>query len=107
MGRLSIASVTRLEVHAGMLPEESCPTQKLLARLATIGLDREVADRAGDMIAASRSANKVLAVPDAIIAATAIGHGLTLVTLNWEDFQYIAGLTLYAMDKQERATHRK
>jgi predicted nucleic acid-binding protein len=107
MGRLSIASVTRLEVHAGMLPEERYPTQKLLARLATIDLDREIADRAGDMIAASRSANKVLAVPDAIIAATAIGHGLTLVTLNWEDFQYIAGLTLYAMDKQERATHRK
>jgi predicted nucleic acid-binding protein len=107
MGRLSIASVTRLEVHAGMLPEERYPTQKLLARLATIDLDREIADRAGDMIAASRSANKVLAVPDAIIAATAIDHGLTLVTLNWEDFQYIAGLTLYAMDKQERATHRK
>jgi tRNA(fMet)-specific endonuclease VapC len=107
MGRLSIASVTRLEVHAGMLPEERYPTQKLLARLATIGLDREIADRAGDMIAASRSANKVLAVPDAIIAATAIDHGLTLVTLNWDDFQYIAGLTLYAMDKQERAAHRK
>jgi len=64
MGRLSIASVTRLEVHAGMLPEERYPTQKLLARLATIGLDREISDRAGDMIAASRSANKVLAVPD-------------------------------------------
>ena len=54
MGRLSIASVTRLEVHAGMLPEERYPTQKLLARLATIDLDRDIADRAGDMIAASR-----------------------------------------------------
>ena len=39
-----------------------------------------------------------MSVPDAIIAATAIGHGLTLVTLNQGDFQNIAGLSLYALD---------
>ncbi len=100
LGRLSIASVTRLEVHAGMRLEERYATQKLLARLATIDLDREIADRAGDMIAASRSVGPALSVPDAIIAATAIGRGLTLVTLNRDDFQPVAGLSLYAIDDE-------
>lgn len=100
-GRLSIASVTRLEVHAGMRPEERYATNKLLARLTTIDLDREIADRAGDMIAASQRAGKTLGVPDAIIAATAIGHQLTLVTLNRGDYQHVAGLSLYAMDEQD------
>lgn len=96
--RLAIASVTRLEVHAGMQAEERFATQKLLARLATLDLDREIADRAGDLIAANKRAGRALSVPDAIIAATAIGHRLTLVTLNQRDFQPIAGLRLYALD---------
>lgn len=98
--RLAIASVTRLEVHAGMQPEERYATQKLLARLATINLDREIADRAGDMIANSKRAGQVLSVPDAIIAATAIGHQLTLVTLNQGDFRHISGLSLYQLDEE-------
>jgi toxin FitB len=62
------------------------------------GLDREIADRAGDLIAANKRAGRALSVPDAIIAATAIGHRLTLVTLNQGDFKTIAGLRLYALD---------
>jgi predicted nucleic acid-binding protein len=97
--RLAIASVTRLEVHAGMQAEERYATQKLLARLATLDLDRDIADRAGDLIAASKRAGRPLGVPDAIIAATAIGHRLTLVTFNPGDFQSIAGLSLFALDE--------
>jgi hypothetical protein len=97
--RLAIASVTRLEVHAGMQPEERYATQKLLARLATLDLDREIADRAGDLIAAGKRAGQSLSVPDAIIAATAIGHRLALVTLNQGDFRHIAGLSLFDMDE--------
>ena len=102
LGRLSVATVTRLEVHAGMQPEERYVTQKLLTRMATYDLDREIADRAGDLIAASKSANKALSVPDAIIAATAIGRNLTLVTLNRGDFEHIAGLSLYPIDEGNR-----
>ena len=99
--RLAIASVTRLEVHAGMQPEEHYTTNKLLARLATIDLDREIADRAGDLIADGKRAGQVLSVPDAIIAATAIGQRLTLVTLNQGDFRHVSGLSLYQMDERE------
>ena len=36
-----------------------------------------------------------LAVPDALIAATALIHDLPLYTLNRKDFQFIKGLNLY------------
>lgn len=97
--RLAIATVTRLEVHAGMRPDERYATQKFLSRLAVYDLDRTVADRAGDLIAAGRSSGRTLSVPDAIVAATALSHTLTLVTLNPDDFRSIAGLSMAALDE--------
>lgn len=34
-------------------------------------------------------------IPDALIAATALYHGLELYTLNTRDFNFIRGLRLY------------
>ena len=97
MGRLSISAVTRLEVHAGMVPEERYTTQKLLSRFVTYDLDREIADRAGDMIHESQEKGITISVPDAIIAATAVSCNLTLVTLNKAHFESIPGLSLYPL----------
>ena len=94
MGRLSVSAITRLEVHAGMRPDERYATNKLLSRLITYDMDRELADRAGDLIRESQDRHGRLSVPDAIIASTALTHGLTLVTLNQADFEGIPGLSL-------------
>lgn len=101
MGRLSVSAVTRLEVHAGMADEERYATQKLLSRFVTYDLSSQVADRAGDLICAKRAQGIALSVPDAIIAATAIHHGLTLVTLNQAHFAAVPGLSLYPLPDQE------
>ena len=93
-GRLSISAITRLEVRAGMVPEERYATQKLLSRFVTCEVDSAVADRAGDLIARKRAEGVTIAVPDAIIAATAIQQGLSLVTLNPAHFIGLAGLSL-------------
>jgi predicted nucleic acid-binding protein len=97
--RLSIASVTRLEIHAGMHPDEAYLTQKLLNRFVTYNLDRNIADRAGDFMREYQASKIHLSVPDAIIAATAITHQLTLVTLNVKDFS-MPGLSLLPLPSQ-------
>jgi tRNA(fMet)-specific endonuclease VapC len=101
LGRLSIATVTRLEMHAGMSPEEKDATQKLLSRFVTFDMDRDIADRAGDHIRENSLHGISLSVPDAIIAATAVKHGLTLITLNRGDFEGIPGLSLASIPEVE------
>lgn len=95
MGRLAVASITRLEIHAGMHPDEKYATQKLLSRFATLDLDQDIADRAGDIIYTMHSQGTNIAVPDAIIAATALINNLTLVTFNTRHFTFINGLSLH------------
>ena len=98
--RLAVATVTRLEVRAGMLPEERHKTQKLLSRLITYDLDGDVADRAGDYVRECRTEGITVSVPDAIIAATATRHRLTLVTFNPKHFP-IGGLSLFPLETME------
>jgi predicted nucleic acid-binding protein len=94
--RLAIASVSRLEIHVGMQEQERYETQKLLARFVTYDMGADIAERAGDYIREYRSQGVALAIPDAIIAATAIQHGLTLVTFNPKDFP-MPGLSLFPL----------
>jgi predicted nucleic acid-binding protein len=97
-GRLCVSAITRLEIHARMHPDEQFVTQKLLSRFLTFDLDKKVADRAGDYVYQTRKQGIVLSVPDAIIAATAVQHNLSLVTLNRADFAPIPGLSLQPID---------
>jgi len=52
-----------------------------------------VAERWGHLAAAAKRKGSTLAVVDGIIAATALEHGLTLVTRNVKDFTGL-GVTL-------------
>ena len=85
-GRMAISVITRLEVRAGMHPDEKYATQKLLSRFVTYAVNRDIADKAGDYIREYRARGFTLSVPDAVIAATAVLHKLTLVTLNPKHF---------------------
>lgn len=96
--RLGVASITRMEIHAGMHPDEKFATRKLLSRFLTYELDKEIADRAGELIYLARTQQIGLSVPDAIIAATAVQNNLTLVTFNPSDFTKIPGLHLHPLD---------
>ena len=98
--RLAVATATRLEVRAGLLPKERYKTQKLLSRFITYDLDADIADRAGDYVRQCRAKGITLSVPDAIIAATAARHRLTLVTFNPKHFP-VPGLSLFPLETME------
>jgi predicted nucleic acid-binding protein len=101
MGRLAISAITRLEVHAGMRPDERYATVRLLSRFVTIDVDRDVADRAGDLVRERNTRGAPIGVADAIIAATAMTRGLTLVTLNHAHFQGIPGLSVAPFNDED------
>ncbi len=98
--QLAISAISRLEIRVGMREEEAYMTQRLLSRFLTYDVDRIVADRAGDMIRAAKHNEQHLSVPDAIIAATAVSHKLTLISLNVQDFHHVSGLSLYPIENE-------
>lgn len=88
-GRLAYSVVTRAELLAGAEDDEP-QVRRLLAGMEEIPVDRRVADRAGLL----RRETPALRLPDALIAATALVHSLSLHTKNRRDFQQIAALRL-------------
>ena len=80
--------ITRCELFAGQEREEDA-VRALLTSLREIPIDRAIAERAGRL----RRGSPML-TPDALIAATAIEHGLELVTRNRRDFEAVPGLRL-------------
>jgi predicted nucleic acid-binding protein len=84
-GRLAYSVITRAELLAGAQNNEA-PVRRLLAGMDEIIVDRRVADKAGELRRAG------LRMADALIAATAAVHQLTLLTRNVTDFRKAPGL---------------
>ena len=83
---LAVASITILEIHVGMRPEEEKRTRTVLEALEVYPLDSRIAGMAGDFIRHYRRRNLNLSIPDAIVAATAIANHLVIVTYNSAHF---------------------
>jgi len=86
--RLHYSVVTRCELFAGRGTDEGV-VRILLAPFRELPVDRGVAERAGRI---RREAG--VRTPDALIAATALEHRLTLVTRNVRDFERVPGLRI-------------
>ena len=90
-GENAVASVVQIEVYgfSGLKAEEKAALEVLFRRLTVHPLDTAVIDRAITL----RQQRK-MGLADAIIAATAIVHGVPLVTANVGDFKHVEGLKL-------------
>lgn len=98
-GRLYVSTVTLAELRAWLLRRRTA--QKYLLAyaglrqdLAVLDVDETTALRAGEIAAAAFNQGWVIKTPDALLAATALIHGLTLATHNTRDFVRIPGLAL-------------
>lgn len=84
--RSCISVVTRTEILAGMRPHEEERTMALLDSLENIPVDEAIADRTGRLIYQYARQGVQLSFPNALIAATALEHDLTLATTNPKHF---------------------
>ena len=85
-GQVGIAAISRTEIIEGMREHEREATMRLLDSLPAYPLDVAIADMAGEYIRRYRAQGITLDKPDAIIGATAVLHGLVLVTYNQKHF---------------------
>lgn len=88
----SVSIVSRIEVLGfhRLAPDERSALESLFAALEILPLSEAVTVEAIRL-----RQQKSLTLGDAIIAATALVHGRTLVTRNTEDFAWIPGLQLW------------
>lgn len=87
--RLHYSVITRAELFAGTSGTDLAA--QLLAPFREVAVDRDIAERAGRI-----RRETGVRLPDALIAATALEHGLTLVTRNAKDFAPVRGLRVRA-----------
>jgi predicted nucleic acid-binding protein len=95
---LACCAINVTEVYAGLRPTEESATEELLRSLEYYHLTWPVARLAGLLKRDYRRKGATLTVADAMIAAVALVHGLTLMTDNVKDFP-MKELVLYPLPR--------
>ena len=89
-------AINLAEIHAGMRRGEEARTKKFLDGLECYPITAATARRAGRLKWEWSRKRRTLALDDMLIAATALEHGLVLMTDNRMDFP-IRNLDLYEL----------
>ncbi len=96
-GILACSVVSIVEIQAGVRRGEEKKTNALLDSLKTYDVTPAIANLAGTFIRDHRTKGITLDFVDSIIAATAVIHGLTLLTYNVKHYP-MPEVTLYGFD---------
>ena len=95
INQLAISIITQAELYYGAINKvELTRIQKHLNLLHNIPIDQKISVQFIQLMTGYSLSHK-LAIPDALIAATALVHDISLYTLNIKDFSFIEGLNLY------------
>jgi tRNA(fMet)-specific endonuclease VapC len=95
INRLAISVITQAELYYGAINKtELLKIQKHLNLLPNFPIDNQVSTAFIQLMERYSLSHK-LAIPDALIAATAIIHNVSLYTLNLKDFRFIDGINLH------------
>ena len=90
-----ISSITEFEFRIGATPKNREFMQELLSILPVFAFDSSCVNTATELYQNLKTKNKLIALPDLFIAATALTHDLTLLTLNRKHFERIENLKLH------------
>ena len=90
--RLHITLTTAGEMACGVAPRDRPAWETLLGRFQVLEPDPEVAWRYGQVYRYLRDQGRLIGANDLWIAATALAHGMPLVTRNRAEFSRVPGL---------------
>lgn len=93
---LATTAINLTEIYAGMRPTEEAGTKMFLDSLECYPVTAAIARRAGRLKWEWSQKGRTLALDDMLIAATALEHGLALMTDNRMDFP-MDELDLYSL----------
>ena len=89
-----ISAITEFEFRAGSTGANHEFVAELLELTPVLPLDSVCVSAAVPIYRALRAGNQLIALPDLLIAATAVAHQLPLLTLNVSHFARISSLKL-------------
>ncbi|WP_196527378.1 type II toxin-antitoxin system VapC family toxin [Nostoc commune] len=91
---LAISIITQMELMVGCRNKAELQTlENFLKHFYIIKIDQAVSDTAVDLLRSYRLSHN-LAIPDSLIAATAIVWNYPFITKNQRDYRFIQGLNL-------------
>lgn len=93
---IACSAVSVLEIWVGTRPSELPKTSFFLEALEAIPVDRGIARSAADLLKRVKRRTSPREWVDAVIAATALHHGIPLLTYNRKDYPY-NDLVLYPL----------
>lgn len=89
-------SITKFEVLRGATKAQQFFWETIFGRIDVLPFDDESANIAADIFQKLKSQNKLIGIPDLLIASVAIQHQLPLATLNTREFEKVNDLKLYS-----------
>jgi predicted nucleic acid-binding protein len=97
LNQIAISAITKMELLFGATNKtELNQIDKLTKRFGLLLINDEITGKALELMKTYRLSHG-LAIPDAIIAATAIITELDFFTYNQRDFRFISGLKLFSI----------
>jgi tRNA(fMet)-specific endonuclease VapC len=92
---IAVSHVTCAELFFGARnKKELFAIKKDMSKILNLPIQEDISNLAVDLVAEYSLSHK-LALPDALIAATAINHKLELYTLNVKDFRFLEEVKLF------------
>ena len=93
-GQVSISSISAMELYYGALNKaELFKLKKFISLFKMIETNENISNISTELIFEYAKSHN-LAIPDSLIASSAINNNMKLYTLNIKDFKYIDGLSL-------------
>ena len=90
----AVSSVTEYELYLGNSEEQNIFWNKFFSQITILPFDTKAAKIAAGIYKQLKAKNKLIEVPDILIAGTAMQNNLVLATLNRKHFERITGLNI-------------